>query len=60
MSRDLKSAEASAVTMAAPVKKREIQRNFEFPDDDDESSSGSEDNEKEQLDEQVSNLEKSV
>ncbi|CAD1473260.1 unnamed protein product [Heterotrigona itama] len=38
--------------MAAPVKKREIQRNFEFPDDDDESSSGSEDNEKEQLDEQ--------
>ncbi|KAK1127578.1 hypothetical protein K0M31_004109 [Melipona bicolor] len=38
--------------MAAPVKKREIQRNFEFPDDDDQSSSGSEDNEKEQLDEQ--------
>ena len=45
--------------MAAPVKKREIQRNFEFPDDDDQSSSGSEDNEKE-VDEQVSNLEKSV
>ncbi|KAK9293601.1 hypothetical protein QLX08_011508 [Tetragonisca angustula] len=38
--------------MAAPVKKREIQRNFEFPDDDDQSSSGSEDNEKEQVDEQ--------
>lgn len=44
--------------MAAPVKKRDVQRNFEdrSSDDDDHNSSNSEDNEKESLEEQVRNL----
>lgn len=46
------------MTMAAPVKKRDVPRNFEDrnSDDNDQSSSNNEDNEKEVLDEEVRNL----
>lgn len=61
ISHGLSSAEPSAsqfMIMAAPVKKRDVQRNFEdrSSDDDDHNSSNSEDNEKESLEEQVRNL----